>query len=277
MKKSLLTLCLILSLLLCACTQQATPGIAAKAPVSTEQAAFGQASSAKSNPARPFAADLPQAGANESSTPVPKNQLGSFQPSEVDQFPSNYQLKSAPAETQPSEQKAVPVYPQQTKRNTAQDTGLQDSPQFVPKTVPQEPPKVSQPSSSTSSQDAAPAVPTSDTGKCTISILCSTAIGKSDAAPPSGRFLSTTAVTLSGGETVYDILYAVCKANDIPLGGNSGYIKSIGGLAERDCGGGSGWLYRVNGDSPNVSCGNYKIFDGDRIEWIYTCEMGNDL
>ena len=269
MKKSLLTLCLILSLLLCACTQQATPGITAKAPVSTEQAAFGQASSAKSNPARPFAADLPQAGANESPTPLSKNQSGSFQPLEAGHFPSNYQLESAPAKTQASEQKAVPVFPQQAKQNTSQDTGLQDSPQFAPKTVPQETPKLP--------QDATPVSSPADIGKCTISILCSTAIGKSDIAPPSGRFLSTTAVTLSGGETVYDILYAVCKANDIPLGGNSGYIKSIGGLAERDCGGGSGWLYRVNGDSPSVSCGSYKVFDGDRIEWIYTCEMGNDL
>ena len=102
-------------------------------------------------------------------------------------------------------------------------------------------------------------------------------MGKSDAAPASGVILSPVTVTLAGGESVYDVLCGVCSANGIALGGNSGYIKSIGGLAERACGGGSGWLYRVNGTAPGVGCGSYPVADGDSIEWVYTCEMGNDL
>ncbi len=112
---------------------------------------------------------------------------------------------------------------------------------------------------------------------CTVSIVCHTAVGKSDTAPASGVILSSATVTLSGGESVYDILCSVCSANGISLSGSSGYIKSIGGLAERACGGGSGWLYRVNGTTPGVGCGSYSVSDGDSIQWVYTCDMGNDL
>ena len=273
MKKNLLFLGLILSLLLCACSQQTVPAEAADVPVPSEQVLSGPDSSVPAEPVTPPADDLPPAETNTPSAFVPRIPPASSRSTEAKRILPDSPLKSAPAETQTIDQKSSPVYPRQSGQNTAQNTpqntAPQTTPQFVRETVPQDTPKLP--------QDTTPVSPPADMGKCTISILCSTAIGKSDAVPPSGRFLSTTAVTLSGGETVYDILYAVCKANDIPLGGNSGYIKSIGGLAERDCGGGSGWLYRVNGESPNVSCGNYKIFDGDRIEWIYTCEMGNDL
>ena len=61
------------------------------------------------------------------------------------------------------------------------------------------------------------------------------------------------------------------------VGGSSGYVSSIGGLAEFACGPGSGWLYFVNGSSPGYGCGSYILSGGENITWIYTCDLGNDL
>ena len=55
------------------------------------------------------------------------------------------------------------------------------------------------------------------------------------------------------------------------------YIEGISYLYEYDCGDLSGWMYRVNGEIPSVGCGEYRLRDGDCVEWLYTCDLGNDL
>jgi hypothetical protein len=55
------------------------------------------------------------------------------------------------------------------------------------------------------------------------------------------------------------------------------YIEGIDNLYEFDKGGKSGWLYRVNGTFPNKSAGAYILKKGDRIEWVYTLELGKDV
>jgi hypothetical protein len=80
-------------------------------------------------------------------------------------------------------------------------------------------------------------------------------------------------VTVPQGASVYDALVAL----GVSVGGNSTYVRSIGGLAEFDCGQGSGWLYQVNGVTPSTSCGAYKLSGGESITWIYTCDLGNDI
>ena len=55
------------------------------------------------------------------------------------------------------------------------------------------------------------------------------------------------------------------------------YIAGINYLYEFDFGDLSGWIYHVNGSAPSVGCGEYILKDGDRIEWLYTCDLGNDL
>ena len=47
------------------------------------------------------------------------------------------------------------------------------------------------------------------------------------------------------------------------------YIQGIGGLKEKECGGGSGWMYRVNGVAPNKAAMKYYLEDGDVVEWYY--------
>ena len=58
---------------------------------------------------------------------------------------------------------------------------------------------------------------------------------------------------------------------------NTAYIEGIANLYEFDCGELSGWMYRVNGEFPNVGCSLYKLKDGDTVEWVYTCDLGRDV
>ena len=204
----------------------------------------------------------------------------SASPTDVPSAPKQAEPTVTPAAKAPAEKEDVPTAPVENVVEVPTDTGkttAKDIPVIQPEPTADTPkptvPTPNIPADPVPDTPPAPAV----TASCTISVVCHTAVGKSDAAPASGVILSSTTVTLSGGESVYDVLCTACSANGIALSGNSGYIKGIGGLTERACGGGSGWLYRVNGATPGVGCGSYTVSDGDSIEWVYTCEMGNDL
>ena len=83
-------------------------------------------------------------------------------------------------------------------------------------------------------------------------------------------------VTIPGeGATVYHALIkALDEAGMSQVGAESGYVRSISKdgktLSEFDNGENSGWLYKVNGDLPDVGLTSYTIKDGDRIVWYYT-------
>ncbi len=124
-----------------------------------------------------------------------------------------------------------------------------------------------------------------NTKTCTITISCSSildnmdhlAAGKDRYVPASGIILGTTAVEFRDGETAYDVTRRACdamgiqmEASYVPLYG-SYYVEGINNLYEFDCGGMSGWLYFVNGWSPNYGCSEYILKDGDSIVWEYTC------
>ena len=55
------------------------------------------------------------------------------------------------------------------------------------------------------------------------------------------------------------------------------YIRGIAYIYELEYGDLSGWIYRVNGESPSVGCGSYILSDGDRIVWHYSLEQGEDI
>ena len=126
---------------------------------------------------------------------------------------------------------------------------------------------------------------------CTISIECSTILNnwddlneaKADFVPSDGWILYTSEVEYSPGETVYDVLYRVCKDTSIQMSAKytpaygSYYVEGINQLYEFDCGELSGWMYSVNGWFPNYGCSQYEVSDGDIIEWRYTCDLGRDV
>lgn len=113
----------------------------------------------------------------------------------------------------------------------------------------------------------------------TLSVECKNALGKTDndVIPNDGIIADAVQLTVPDGCSVYYVLDTYCRKNNIHLDGSNSYISGICHLYEKDVNTMSGWLYFVNGSSPSVSVGKYKLSDGDIIEIKYTCDMGKDL
>lgn len=126
------------------------------------------------------------------------------------------------------------------------------------------------------------AIKNNPVGTVEITVSCEKVLGKTDAdyVPENGIILNDSFV-FEEGETVFDILVEAAKKHDIQLeytgSPQMAYVNGINYLYEFDFGDLSGWVYHVNGISPLVSCGEYKLSDGDRIEWHYTLDLGNDI
>lgn len=126
---------------------------------------------------------------------------------------------------------------------------------------------------------------------CTLSIRCDTILDNMDrfnqnklsVLPKDGVIYAERTVTFYEGETVYDVLVREAKRKRIQTDiinysvYSSAYVRSINNLYEFDCGEGSGWMYRINGWFPNYGCSRYRLKQGDKIEWLYTCELGRDI
>lgn len=124
---------------------------------------------------------------------------------------------------------------------------------------------------------------------CSLSIDCSTALASSglnkkikELQPVDGCILSCE-TGFDSGESAFDILSRCCRSNRIrlvssvvPLTGGR-YIERINDLGEFDCGSLSGWMVRINGEFIMVSCSDYKLHDGDIVEFLYTCDLGEDI
>ena len=101
--------------------------------------------------------------------------------------------------------------------------------------------------------------------------------------PTDGTILAKTTYKGTTDNTVFDALNTVCRNNDIQLDFEytpifeSNYIKGINYLYEFDGGKLSGWMYKVNGWFPNYGCSSYYLSDGDEIQWVYSCDLGNDV
>lgn len=126
---------------------------------------------------------------------------------------------------------------------------------------------------------------------CTLSVRCDTVLQnialldkeKVDIVPKDGIIFEETTVTFREGESVFDLLVREMKKNKIHMEFentpiyNSGYIEGIGNLYEFDLGELSGWMYRVNDWFPNYGCSRYQLKAGDKVEWVYTCDLGKDV
>lgn len=122
---------------------------------------------------------------------------------------------------------------------------------------------------------------------CTLSVRCDNAVGKSiekaAAIPTDGVIFHEQKVVFHEGESVFNVLVREMKKNKIHLEFvntpvyNSAYIEGISNLYELDCGERSGWMYKVNGWFPNYGCSRYELKNGDKIEWVYTCDLGRDV
>lgn len=109
------------------------------------------------------------------------------------------------------------------------------------------------------------AEPSSSTAPASIAVsvsISSSAVGN----PVSGG----ATVSFSPGATAYDALMACGLSVNATSSQFGAYVSAIGGLAEKEHGATSGWLYSVNGTTPGVSCSSYVLQDGDDVQWFYT-------
>ena len=122
---------------------------------------------------------------------------------------------------------------------------------------------------------------------CTLSVTCEALLEnmgklkeeKRQIVPEDGIIFKSQTVEFFEGESVFDVMLREMKKNKIhfefvktPLY-DSAYIEGVGNLYEFDCGRHSGWMYRVNGESPTYGCSHYILKNGDKIEFYYTCDM----
>ena len=102
-----------------------------------------------------------------------------------------------------------------------------------------------------------------------------------DIVPEDGIILSPTEIVISDDSSVFDALREVCRQNKIHFeytGSDSDiYIEGIANIYEFSCGPLSGWEYKVNGEFYPIGCNNIKLNDTDVVEFIYTCDLGEDI
>lgn len=111
-----------------------------------------------------------------------------------------------------------------------------------------------------------------------------TSAGNQDGSQQSGYVTVTVSVTSSAvgnpvssggtftfneGATVYDALCALGLSVNAHGSSYGTYVAAIGGLAEKEHGATSGWMYSVNGVTPMTACSNYVLSNGDSVVWYY--------
>jgi len=93
--------------------------------------------------------------------------------------------------------------------------------------------------------------------------------------------LSKTVHEIKEGDTVLDALIAITMDHGVHLdysgSGGTAYVKGLGNVYEFDRGQGSGWMYRINGVFPDRGVGVVPLKDGDRVEFLYTTDLGKDI
>ena len=123
----------------------------------------------------------------------------------------------------------------------------------------------------------------SKTVTCTITVECKNIhkhmsqlkSGHERFVPNDGYIIHAESHTVARGSTAYDVLKLACNAHGIRLTARNTsygvYVVGINNLDEKDCGGASGWMYKVNGNAPMTSCGKYKMDSGDNLVFYYVC------
>lgn len=124
-------------------------------------------------------------------------------------------------------------------------------------------------------------------GICAVSVNISTIADKTDIKSVSeeyeadkGELFSNEEAEIREGDTAFSLLERelILKGILIEYNKTNGIvITGISGIGKGDFGELSGWKYKVNGEFPDVYCDEYVVEPGDVIEWVYTCDGGNDI
>ena len=92
--------------------------------------------------------------------------------------------------------------------------------------------------------------------------------------PEDGVLYDGSGIEIKSGESVLDVFKRVMKENDIVvrLTYSGTYVAGIGGLVEKDrryFGEQSGWLYSVDGETPDIGSAQFELKGGEEIEFRY--------
>lgn len=99
--------------------------------------------------------------------------------------------------------------------------------------------------------------------------------------PENGDVIPQVEVMLPEGASAFDALIAAAREHKIRVDYNGSgwgtYVKGVGGIYEFGFGELSGWMYRVNGEFPEMSVSDYILHEGDVVEFLYTADLGRDV
>ena len=96
---------------------------------------------------------------------------------------------------------------------------------------------------------------------------------KIDATDADKGVLYEASSTAKKGATVYEALIDTGLDLTVTTSSGTTYIDGIEGIVASEVGPNAGWLFTVNGESPNVGADAYQIADGDEIVWTFTSDF----
>ncbi len=126
-------------------------------------------------------------------------------------------------------------------------------------------------------------------GKCELKVTCESVFegdkltDDKRAVIPEDGIIFLGLAEIKEGDTAFDVLKRTMQDEKIHIEFSSSpaynviYVEGISNLYQQDLGEMSGWLYRVNGESPDVAMSAYKVSDGDRIEVYYSCNFMEEM
>lgn len=106
-------------------------------------------------------------------------------------------------------------------------------------------------------------------------------VNPADVIPEDGIVIEKCEVMLPEGASAFDALTAAAREQRVRVdyvgSGWGTYVRGIGYIYEFGFGELSGWMYRVNGEFPDVSASDFTLKEGDIVEFVYTCDLGRDV
>lgn len=84
-----------------------------------------------------------------------------------------------------------------------------------------------------------------------------------------GNVMMSGQLQVEKGATAYSVLKQLASQKGQTVSGSQYYVSGIGDLKEKEHGPMSGWMYKVNGVSPNKAACNYVLNQGDSVLWYY--------
>lgn len=108
---------------------------------------------------------------------------------------------------------------------------------------------------------------------CSVEVTCANLLNHKDdlesnyEIPSKGKIYSGD-VEVEDKETAMTVL----EKSGVKIDKKDGYVQGIDGLYAGDCGDYSGWMYKVNGEVPDVGADEYEVNKGDEVQWYYVCD-----